>query len=237
MRRRGNNVFGIPIEDSHVLEPVELAAPSIAEELTARCGARVRHTPGCDVNSSSHAGFADAVALAAGCDVAVMVMGDKSGLTDDCTSGESRDVASLDLPGRAGGSRPRRARDRHAGGARARRRAPDRERRVARAVRRGADGMAPRPGRRGGDRRRADRRRQPGWQAADHVSAFGGAGPHVLRAQAVRRAVALEGRLRRLAGGAAVPVRPRVDLHLVRARRCDGLAGRGRRGTARSRRR
>jgi beta-glucosidase len=31
--------------------------------------------------------------------VAVLVMGDKSGLTDDCTSGESRDVASLDLPG------------------------------------------------------------------------------------------------------------------------------------------
>ena len=44
-------------------------------------------------------GFAEAVALAAECDVAVMVMGDKAGLTDDCTSGESRDVASLDLPG------------------------------------------------------------------------------------------------------------------------------------------
>ncbi len=28
-----------------------------------------------------------------------MVMGDKAGLTDDCTSGESRDAASLDLPG------------------------------------------------------------------------------------------------------------------------------------------
>jgi beta-glucosidase len=28
-----------------------------------------------------------------------MVMGDKAGLTDDCTSGESRDVSSLDLPG------------------------------------------------------------------------------------------------------------------------------------------
>jgi beta-glucosidase len=31
--------------------------------------------------------------------VAVLVMGDKAGLTDDCTSGESRDVASLGLPG------------------------------------------------------------------------------------------------------------------------------------------
>jgi len=44
-------------------------------------------------------GFDEAVALAAGADVAVLVMGDKAGLTDDCTSGESRDVASLDLPG------------------------------------------------------------------------------------------------------------------------------------------
>jgi beta-glucosidase len=99
MRRRGHNVFAIPIDDSHVLDAVELAGPSIAVELTARLGGRVRKAPGCDVNSSSRAGFADAVALAAGCDVAVMVMGDKSGLTDDCTSGESRDVASLDLPG------------------------------------------------------------------------------------------------------------------------------------------
>ena len=32
-------------------------------------------------------------------DVAVLVMGDKSGLTEDCTSGEFRDRASLDLPG------------------------------------------------------------------------------------------------------------------------------------------
>ena len=31
--------------------------------------------------------------------MAVLVIGDKAGLTDDCTSGESRDVASLDLPG------------------------------------------------------------------------------------------------------------------------------------------
>ena len=29
----------------------------------------------------------------------MLVMGDKSGLTDDCTSGESRDRSSLDLPG------------------------------------------------------------------------------------------------------------------------------------------
>jgi beta-glucosidase len=39
------------------------------------------------------------VAIARDADVAIMVMGDKSGLTDDCTSGETRDRSSLDLPG------------------------------------------------------------------------------------------------------------------------------------------
>jgi beta-glucosidase len=51
------------------------------------------------VNSADRTAIAEAVSVAADCDVAVMVMGDKAGLTDDCTSGESRDVASLDLPG------------------------------------------------------------------------------------------------------------------------------------------
>jgi beta-glucosidase len=39
------------------------------------------------------------VELAREAEVAVLVVGDKAGLTDDCTSGESRDRASLDLPG------------------------------------------------------------------------------------------------------------------------------------------
>jgi beta-xylosidase len=71
----------------------------VLSELVDRLGDRVRFAPGCDVNSPSRSGFAEAVELAAGSDVAVMVMGDKAGLTDDCTSGESRDVSSLDLPG------------------------------------------------------------------------------------------------------------------------------------------
>ena len=39
------------------------------------------------------------MAAAASADVAVLVMGDRAGLTEACTSGESRDVSSLDLPG------------------------------------------------------------------------------------------------------------------------------------------
>ena len=40
-----------------------------------------------------------AVEAAKQADVAIVVVGDKSGLTDDCTSGEARDRADLDLPG------------------------------------------------------------------------------------------------------------------------------------------
>jgi beta-glucosidase len=97
--RSGNNVFAIPIDGDHAFDPIELPAASVATELAGRLADRVRFAPGCDVNGGSRDGFAEAVALAAESDVAVMVMGDKAGLTDDCTSGESRDVASLDLPG------------------------------------------------------------------------------------------------------------------------------------------
>ena len=69
------------------------------DALRARLGERVRFAPGCGVLDPSRAGFAEAVALAAEADVAVLVMGDKSGLTDDCTSGEFRDRTSFDLPG------------------------------------------------------------------------------------------------------------------------------------------
>ncbi|MBI5667556.1 MAG: glycoside hydrolase family 3 C-terminal domain-containing protein [Chloroflexi bacterium] len=59
----------------------------------------VRYAQGCDVRGTSRAGFAEAVNAAKQSDVAVLVMGDKAGLTDECTSGEARDRAELDLPG------------------------------------------------------------------------------------------------------------------------------------------
>ena len=94
-----------------------------------------RFARGCDVNSESREGFDEAVALAAAADVAVLVVGDKAGLTDDSTSGESRDRSSLDLPGVQEEPRARGARDRDARRARARRRTAVRERRAPRAER------------------------------------------------------------------------------------------------------
>ncbi|WP_051367566.1 beta-glucosidase family protein [Hamadaea tsunoensis] len=81
----------------HRLDPVELTHPTVLDALRDRFD--VAYARGCDVNSASTEGFAEAVAAVEGADVAVVVVGDKSGLMDDCTSGEARDRASLDLPG------------------------------------------------------------------------------------------------------------------------------------------
>jgi beta-glucosidase len=97
--RSGRNVFSMPLDARHRPDDVHVEATTIAAALAARFGPGVGHAPGCGVGDGSRAGFAAAVELAAASDVAVMVMGDKAGLTDDCTSGESRDAASLDLPG------------------------------------------------------------------------------------------------------------------------------------------
>ncbi len=60
----------------------------------------VIHTAaGCEVLGTSTAGFAEAIAAAQKAEVAVVVVGDKAGLVDGCTSGESLDRAELGLPG------------------------------------------------------------------------------------------------------------------------------------------
>lgn len=59
----------------------------------------VRYAQGCDISGSDTSGFAEAVAIAEAADVAIVVVGGKSGLTPDCTSGEARDRATLGLPG------------------------------------------------------------------------------------------------------------------------------------------
>jgi beta-glucosidase len=97
--RSGRNVFSMPLDARYPLEVPDTEATTVAAALAARFGSHVRYAEGCAVSDGSRDGFDVAVALARDADVAVMVMGDKAGLTDDCTSGESRDVASLDLPG------------------------------------------------------------------------------------------------------------------------------------------
>jgi len=60
---------------------------------------QVAYAQGCDVTDESKAGFVEAVEIARQATVALVVVGDKSGLTPHCTSGEARDRAGLGLPG------------------------------------------------------------------------------------------------------------------------------------------
>ena len=76
-----------------------IAAPSVLDALREHLGQRVRFARGCEVNGESRDGFDEAVAVASDADVAIVMLGDKSGLTEESTSGESRDRASLELPG------------------------------------------------------------------------------------------------------------------------------------------
>ncbi len=59
----------------------------------------VDHVPGCGIADEIPIDIAAAVAAAQAADVAVVCVGGKSGLLPDCTSGEFRDAASLELTG------------------------------------------------------------------------------------------------------------------------------------------
>ena len=93
------SVFDVPVPADLDLEAVEVPGLSVLEALTATYGDAVRHARGCAVNDDDTSGFAEAVELAAASDIVVLVVGDKAGLTQSCTSGEGRDRSSLELPG------------------------------------------------------------------------------------------------------------------------------------------
>ena len=99
--REKDNAFGAAIaNDIEIVEDfVPIASVLEAIQAAVSSGTIVHFAQGCDVNSDRRAGFAPAVEAARQADVAIVVVGDKSGLTDDCTSGEARDRADLGLPG------------------------------------------------------------------------------------------------------------------------------------------
>jgi beta-glucosidase len=97
--RDRENVFSIPLPDADEVGDPTANALSILDAMRDRFGTTVRYARGCEVTGESREGFEEAVALAASSEVAVVVVGDKAGLTEDCTSGEGRDRLSLDLPG------------------------------------------------------------------------------------------------------------------------------------------
>jgi beta-glucosidase len=96
-----HNPFGMPAPEK--IELVEDFVPMMSVLQSIRRAVppqtQVRYAKGCDVLGESREGFVEAVELARQSEVAVLVVGGKSGLTDDCTCGEARDRANLGLPG------------------------------------------------------------------------------------------------------------------------------------------
>ncbi|MBP7402958.1 MAG: glycoside hydrolase family 3 C-terminal domain-containing protein [Clostridia bacterium] len=105
-----DNFAGTAVPEDRVsVEEAMPAMDTILEGLrraVAGAGAELVYAKGCDVipapgqsAEEARAGFAEAVEAVRSADVAVVVLGDKAGLITDCTSGEARDCASLELPG------------------------------------------------------------------------------------------------------------------------------------------
>jgi beta-glucosidase len=72
-----------------ILDAIHLAAPT----------ANILYARGCDNLNPDTSGFDEAVRVSRLADVVVLVLGDRSGLLPDCTTGETRDSVDLRLPG------------------------------------------------------------------------------------------------------------------------------------------
>lgn len=100
MREQGN-VLGFALNDKIV--PVdELAGRrTILDAVAARLAeADVEHARGTGIHDGTDAEIAEAVELARRSEVAIVVLGERSGLTDSATTGEARDRRDLGFMGR-----------------------------------------------------------------------------------------------------------------------------------------
>ncbi len=91
----------MPIPDVEEIGDVFVPVNSILHALRAKVGDGTEfvYAQGCAVLGEDRSDFDEAVAAASSAEIALVFLGDKAGLTPDCTSGESRDRASLELTG------------------------------------------------------------------------------------------------------------------------------------------
>jgi beta-glucosidase len=99
--RQKDTGLGMPIPDA--MEVVDAFVPmnTILQALRDKVSAEteILYAPGCEITGTDKSGFAAAVDAARQAEVALVFVGGKSGLTDDCTCGEARDRADLNLTG------------------------------------------------------------------------------------------------------------------------------------------
>jgi beta-glucosidase len=100
--RGGANPFGGPLPHHLELDEELTGRRTILDAIKERVASttRVRFAAGCGVLDGDDEQIQEAVAVARDADVAILVVGERSGLTADCTCGEFRDRLVLSLPGR-----------------------------------------------------------------------------------------------------------------------------------------
>ena len=98
-------LFGCYSFPNHVLPhhpelPLGVEAPTVLDAVRREFPqATVEYVTGCQITGDDRSGIEAAVAAAAGADLTLLVVGDRSGLFGHGTSGEGCDVSSLQLPG------------------------------------------------------------------------------------------------------------------------------------------
>jgi beta-glucosidase len=102
LERDGRNGVGADRTPLHLELIDELAGlPTVLDVLRERLpDTEVRYARGTELQTGTDRQIAEAVEAARGADVAVVVLGERSGLTPECTCGESRDRWDIGLLGR-----------------------------------------------------------------------------------------------------------------------------------------
>ncbi len=86
--------------DPATLIPHQVKTPTVLEALRAKLPhVDILYAKGCNVMDDDVSGFHEAIKIAEKAEAVVLVLGDKAGLTQDCSCGEFRDSADLQLPG------------------------------------------------------------------------------------------------------------------------------------------
>jgi beta-glucosidase len=87
--------------DTETLAPHEVKIITVLDGVhkAVSSDTRVLFAQGCDYFNPDPSGIPNAVEIARQADAVVLVLGDRSGLTPECTTGETRDCAELNLPG------------------------------------------------------------------------------------------------------------------------------------------
>lgn len=97
-----DNTLGQPVPEG--LDTKNIFMPNMISILAAikdkvSENTKINYAKGCDILGDEKDGFSEAVEAARKSDVAILIVGDRAGLIKECSVGETRDRAILDLPG------------------------------------------------------------------------------------------------------------------------------------------